>query len=116
VRITSRSGTHVLNGRVYFYFALFLLAVALLTVAETVRHAAVAPAGKPAAAGDPADEPHYTGSIVIPTPGGTVCRHLLFDNVTGQIREVDAGECRAAGSDINSTEGRIGAIRRSFAK
>ena len=115
MRFTSRSGTHVLNGRVYF--ALFLLAIALLTVAETVRHAAVAPAGKPAvAAGDPADEPHYTGSIVIPTPGSTVCRHLLFDNVTGQIREVDAGECRAAGSDINSTEGRIGAIRRSFAK
>jgi hypothetical protein len=72
-------------------FALFLLAVGALSTAELVRRA-----------------------TTVPEAGTKICRHLLFDNVTGQIREVDPRDCPDAIPGANSTEGRIGAIRRSF--
>jgi hypothetical protein len=113
VRFTSRSSQKVLAGRVLFAVCLFTIAA--VSVTQLVRRGSIVPAGKPnvAMTGLADDAPHYTGSIIIPAPGSKLCRHLLFDNVTGQIRETDAGEC--ATLDVNSTEGRIGAIRRSFA-
>jgi hypothetical protein len=113
VRFTSRSNRDTLTGPVVF--VALLLTVAALSVVGMIRR--VSPDPGPAVEASAADgAPHYTGSIVIPSPGTRVCRHLLFDNVTGQIREVDARECADVAPDVNSTEGRIGAIRRSFAK
>src|SRR5579859_7724468 len=98
-------------------FALAVLAVGVLSVSTLMRRPAVPPAKPPDAAGDADDDaPHYTGSIIIPDPDSKRCRHLLFDNVTGQIREVAPRECGEFASEDNSTEGRVSAIRRSFAK
>ena len=101
------------TGRVLFAVCLFTIAAVSFT--QLVRRASIVPAGTPktemSSVAD--DAQHYTGSIIIPAPGSKLCRHLLFDNMTGQIREADAGECVTP--DLNSTEGRIGAIRRSFA-
>jgi hypothetical protein len=114
VRITSRSSRDTLTAPVVF---LLLLTVAALSAVGMMRRVSTVPGAKPAVEASVADDaPHYTGSIVIPSPGTSVCRHLLFDNVTGQIREVDARECADVAPDINSTEGRIGAIRRSFSR
>jgi hypothetical protein len=116
VRFTSRSSRDAFTGPAVF--AALLLTVVALSAVGLMRRVAIAPAAKPPAGiGEAADDaPHYTGSIVIPAPGTTTCRHLLFDNVTGQIREVDSRECVALAPNVNSTEGRIGAIRRSFSR
>jgi hypothetical protein len=53
---------------------------------------------------------------VILTPAVGVCRHLLFDNRRGEIREVDTAKCIDIAPNTNSTEGRVAAIRRSFSK
>jgi hypothetical protein len=99
-------------------FAVLLLTVAALSAVGLMRRVSTVPAATPPAGiGEAADDaPHYSGSIVIPAPGTTTCRHLLFDNVTGQIREVDSRECVDLAPNVNSTEGRIGAIRRSFSR
>jgi hypothetical protein len=113
VRFTSRSSRDTFTGPAVF--VVLLLTVAALSTVGMMGHITTVP--KPAAeASERDDAPHYTGSIVIPSPGTSVCRHLLFDNVTGQIREIDARECADLAPDINSTESRIGAIRRSFSK
>jgi len=114
VRFTSRSSREGVTAPVLF--ALFLFGIGALSTAELVRRATTVPAAKPAVAAGTADDdaPHYTGSIIIPEAGTKICRHLLFDNVTGQIREVDPRDCPDAIPGANSTEGRIGAIRRSF--
>lgn len=116
MRFTSRSSRDALRGPVVF--AVVLLTVAALSVVGLMRRVSTVPAAKPPIdVSEGADNsPHYTGSIVIPTPGTSICRHLLFDNVTGQIREVDARECVDLAPNVNSTEGRIGAIRRSFSR
>ena len=116
MRFTSRSRRDAFTGPAVF--AVLLLTVAALSAVGLMRRVSTVPAAKPPAdIGEAADDaPHYTGSIVIPAPGTTVCRHLLFDNVTGQIREVDARECADLAPNANSTEGRIGAIRRSFSR
>jgi hypothetical protein len=116
VRFTSRSSRDGFTGPAVF--AVLLLAVAALSAVGLMRRVSTVPAAKPPAdIGEAADDaPHYTGSIVIPAPGTTTCRHLLFDNVTGQIREVDSRECVELAPNVNSTEGRIGAIRRSFSR
>jgi hypothetical protein len=115
VRVTSRASRSALTGPVLLGVLLF--AIGALSLTALVRGSRV-PLAEPAVdATEPADSaPRYTGSIVVPTTGTNSCRHLLFDNATGQIREVEAAPCGDLAPDINSTEGRIGAIRRSFAK
>ena len=56
----------------------------------------------------------YTGTIVI--PDGAHCRNLEFDNITGALREGTPSSCRDQTSDVNSTQGRIDAIRSAFVK
>ena len=56
----------------------------------------------------------YTGTVVIPS--GARCRHLEFDNITGALREGTPSPCREEASDVNSTQGRIDAIRSAFVK
>jgi hypothetical protein len=112
VRFTSRSNRHPIAAAL---FAVAVLATLALSAVELVRRAPDVRAGK--AAIDLADdEPHYTGSIVVPAAGTGFCRHLLFDNVTGEIREVDRGACLELAPSTNTTEGRIGTIRRYFSK
>jgi hypothetical protein len=115
VRFTSRSSRDGYAGSMLF--AVVVLVVGALSVSTLLRRPLPPPA-RPVAtvAGEDAEAPHYTGSIVIPEPGTPRCRHLLFDNVTGQIREADRRDCIEFAPSDNSTEGRLGAIRRSFAK
>jgi hypothetical protein len=56
----------------------------------------------------------YTGKITI--PDGAHCRNLAFDNITGALREGTPSPCREETSDVNSTQGRIDAIRSAFVK
>jgi hypothetical protein len=56
----------------------------------------------------------YTGKITI--PDGSRCRSLEFDNITGALREGTPSPCREVASDVNSTQGRIDAIRSAFVK
>ena len=56
----------------------------------------------------------YTGTIVI--PDGARCRNLEFDNITGALREGTPSPCREQASDVNSSQGRIDAIRSAFVK
>jgi hypothetical protein len=44
------------------------------------------------------------------------CRHLAFDNISGALREGAPSPCREEASDVNSTQGRIDAIRSAFVK
>jgi hypothetical protein len=113
VRFTSRSSRNPIAAPVLF--AVFVLAALALSAVGLVRRASPVPVPDGKAAIDlPDDAPHYTGSIVVPDTGTRFCRHLLFDHVTGEIREVDRGECLALAPNTNTTEGRIGTIRRYF--
>jgi hypothetical protein len=56
----------------------------------------------------------YTGTLII--PDGARCRNLEFDNITGALREGAPSPCRGGTSDVNSTQGRINAIRSAFLK
>jgi hypothetical protein len=59
----------------------------------------------------------YSGVIVIPSGTAGLCRHLQFDNNTGALRESAPGDCRDELSPgINSTEGRMNAIRDAFSR
>ena len=113
MRFTKRSNR---TGPVLFTALAFVVAV--LTAAYFVRDPATRTAvtANEGGATRTGEALRYTGSIVIPDPDTKLCRHLLFDNKTAQIREVGASDCAEAGPDANSTEGRIGAIRRSFAR
>jgi hypothetical protein len=111
VRFTSRSSRHRIAGPVLF--AVLALAALALSAVELVRRVPSVRDGK-AAIDLPDDAPHYTGSIVVPDTGTRYCRHLLFDHVTGEIREVDRGDCLELAPSTNTTEGRIGTIRRYF--
>ena len=113
MRFTSRSSRNPLTRSVVV--AVFLLAILALSALGLVRRGPTLQAGK-ATIDLTDDTPHYTGSIVIPHAGTRFCRHLLFDHATGEIREVDPGECLDLAPAVNSTEGRIGVIRRSFSK
>jgi hypothetical protein len=95
-------------------FALFVLAILALSAVAFRRAPAVG--DREVGIDSPDDAPHYTGSIVVPDTGTRFCRHLLFDHVTGEIREVDRGECLELAPSTNTTEGRIGTIRRYFSK
>jgi hypothetical protein len=44
------------------------------------------------------------------------CRQLRFNNNTGELQETDSQPCSAAAPGVNSTEGRLNAIRGAFSK
>ena len=52
--------------------------------------AAIAPLLQPAA---PLRDARRTGDVVYTMPDGVFCRHLTFDNVTGNIREGSLEPC-----------------------
>ena len=56
------------------------------------------PLSKPAQASKPApsEEEIYTGSILYVPSEGTICRQLLFDNRTGQLRDNGLVDCEQA--------------------
>jgi hypothetical protein len=59
----------------------------------------------------------HTGTVVIPASVSGRCRHLAFDNTTGALREGTTRLCPDDGATTgNSTQGRMSAIRDSFAK
>jgi hypothetical protein len=58
---------------------------------------------------------HRSGTVVIPTKLATRCRRLEFDNITGALREGPTGLCGDGTTAGNSTQGRMSAIRDSFA-
>lgn len=115
VRFTSRSSRDGFTGPVVFAVLLIVLALSAIGL---VRRGPLVQASKATIEmhGQDEDTPRHTGSIVIPTTAAGVCRHLLFDNRSGDIREVDTGKCIDIAPNTNSTEGRVGAIRRSFSK
>jgi hypothetical protein len=59
-------------------------------------------------------EQRYAGTIVI--PGRGACRRMEFDNATGELRPAAPGSCDDGGPVMNSTQGRIDAIRGAFQK
>jgi hypothetical protein len=59
-------------------------------------------------------EQRYAGTIVI--PGRGACRRMEFDNATGVLRPAAPGSCDFGGPAMNSTQGRIDAIRGAFQK
>ncbi len=58
---------------------------------------------------------HYAGSVLIPVGSGNRCRQLAFDNNSGNLQEVGVSSCQQSVPGTNSTEGRMKAIRNSFA-
>ena len=84
-------------------------------VLNQIRRAEVEDAQRAAALAI-ANAQRYTGTVVIPVRTTGECRRLAFDNVTGALRERATGSCNDDAVDINSTQGRISAIRDSFAK
>jgi hypothetical protein len=56
-----------------------------------------------------------SGTVVIPTNVAGRCRRLEFDNITGALREGATGLCSDGAGSGNSTQGRMSAIRDSFA-
>lgn len=68
----------------------------------------------PAAADAAEPVNHYAGSIAIPIGTGRRCRHMTFDNNTGSLQESGVSTCRDQDTSLNSTEGRMNAIRHSF--
>ena len=58
----------------------------------------------------------YAGTVIIPDPANGRCRHLEFDNNTGAFREGTTSTCRDDTPAVNSTQGRINAIRDAFVR
>jgi hypothetical protein len=56
-----------------------------------------------------------SGIVMIPGKLAGRCRRLEFDNITGALREGATGPCRDSATAGNSTQGRMSAIRESFA-
>lgn len=78
----ARSKYSVIASALFFV----LIAAALLLGGR----AAIAPLLQPAA---PLRDARRTGDVVYTMPDGVFCRHLTFDNVTGNIREGSLEPC-----------------------
>jgi hypothetical protein len=63
-------------------------------------------------------EARQVGTILIPREVGGDCRQVKFDNRTGAVQEVSIVECDGgtATTNMNSTVGRLNAIRAAFSK
>jgi hypothetical protein len=69
-----------------------------------------------AAALDATDRGHSTGSILMRGGADGACRRMRFDNVTGTLTQDVDTACNDKTPGINSTEGRMNAIRDAFSK
>ncbi len=56
----------------------------------------------------------YTGAVVMPERTGGRCRKFRFDNISGTIDKGTVIECTDSTPGMNSTEGRMNAIRDAF--
>jgi len=91
-----------------------LAGTALLLALERLPPASPVQAAKPTAgAADP--EPIYTGTIITPDPNTGICRHVQFDNRTGEFRRTDLARCDSSPA-FNPALGRLHVIRDSFRK
>jgi hypothetical protein len=108
----SRRRNHAAIAGLALYGAVLVAIPTLLAVGEIARMAAEK--ARKETDDEAARARRYTGTIVI--PDGARCRYLEFDNITGGLREGTPSPCREEASDVNSTQGRINAIRSAFLK
>jgi hypothetical protein len=109
MRFSRRRNRAAIAGLALYGVALVAIPT-FLALNEIARMAAE----KARKADDDARARRYTGTIIIPE--GVRCRYLEFDNITGALREGPQNPCREEASDVNSTQGRINAIRNAFVK
>jgi hypothetical protein len=109
VRIGRRSHTSR-NWDGIGFFGLLILALLFATVAPGfLSNTFIA---TPREAGSAAAAQQRWGFIIIPR--GTACRFIQFDNTTGDLSEVDPGDCPVDPPAI--TISRMNAIHEAFSK
>jgi|HubBroStandDraft_6_1064221.scaffolds.fasta_scaffold1841498_1 hypothetical protein len=102
----SRYGTVV---GLTLYAAIVIIMIALFALYQFPQSSA----DNPSTAGAGYDHRH--GTILLRSAGGD-CQQMNFNNSTGAVREGALVPCSDSMPGVNSTEGRMNAIRDAFSK